>query len=373
MINRSQILSAPPAALALLLHAISTTEQNSSAVEFRARVDRLQEWNTVLQLAARHHVSPLLYQALNRADWEGVPPTVQARLKTQFAANLKRNFRLAQHATRLLHAFNTAGVRVMPYKGVFIAESVYGHLSSREVSDIDLLIDAADMLPAREILLSADFEPVEKLDQQEVFRQTALQIDVDLHWQISPGFFPVAYDFQQLWRRSTPAQLGGVEYRTLSREDLLLLLCIQLAKDCWERRQRLVQLQKVCDIAAVIRHSPDLEWDTLRQRTASQGLARAVHFSLALASGLLGTRLPEAIAAEVAADGVALSLARQVSALPELAESTVPPDRNSLLDVRLRLRQLVFYLRLRERLRDKWLYPVSVVRALLAEQGRNSV
>jgi hypothetical protein len=27
----------------------------------------------------------------------------------------------------------------------------------------------------------------------------------------------------------------------------------------------------------------------------------------------------------------------------------------------------------RERLRDKWLYPVSVVRALLAEQGRNSV
>ncbi len=373
MINRSQILSAPPAALVLLLHAISPTQQNSCAAEFRALVDGLQDWNKVLQLAARHHVSPLLYQALNRAHWEGVPQGVQARLKTHFAANLKRNFRLAQHATRLLSAFNTARVRVVPYKGVFIAESVYGHLSSREVSDIDLLIDAGDLPAAREILLGIKFEPVEKLDQQEIFRQAAAQIDVDLHWQISPGFFPVVYDFQQLWRRSSTAQLGGVEYRTLPPEDLLLLLSIQLAKDCWERRQRLVQLQKVCDLAAVIAYSPDLEWDTLQQRTASQGLTRILHFSLALASGLLGVPLPEVIAARVAADGMALSLARQVSVLPELAETTLPPERNSLLDVRLRLRQLVFYLRLRERLRDKWLYPVSVIRALLAEQGRNSV
>lgn len=373
LINRSQILSAPPAALELLLHAISLTEQNSSAAEFRALVDGSQDWNNLLQLAARHHVSPLLYQALNRLGWESVPPAVQARLKTQFAANLKRNFRLAQHATRLLNALNTAGVLVMPYKGVFIAESVYGHLSSREVSDIDLLIGANDLPPAREILLAAHFESIEKLDQQEVFRQTALQIEIDLHWQISPDFFPVAFDFQQLWRRSSRAQLGGVEYRTLSPEDLLLLLCIQLAKDCWERRQRLVQLQKVCDIAAVIMHSPGLEWDTLQQRAASQGLARTLHFSLALASGLLGARLPEVIAARVAADGIALALARQVSVLPELAETTLPPERNSLLDVRLRLRQLVFYLRLRERLRDKWLYPVSVIRALLARQGWNSV
>jgi len=370
--SRSQILSAPPAALALLLHAISATEQHPGATELRVLVEGLQDWDTLLQLAARHHVSPLLYQALHRTDWEGVPPAVHVRLKMHFAANVKRNFRLAQHATGLLNAFNTAGVRVMPYKGVFIAASVYGHLSSREVSDIDLLIGADDLSAAREILLAANFEPIEKLEQQEVFRLAALQIDIDLHWQISPGFFPVAYDFQQLWRRSSPAQLGGVEYRALSPEDLLLLLCVQLAKDCWERRQRLVQLQKVCDVAAVIRHSPGLEWDALQQRAARQGLVRTLHFSLALAVGLLGARLPEAVAVGVDGDGVALSLARQVSALPELAETTVPPERNSLLDVRLRLRQLVFYVRLRERLRDKWLYPVSVMRALLAGHGRNS-
>jgi hypothetical protein len=101
-------------------------------------------------------------------------------------------------------------------------------------------------------------------------------------------------------------------------------------------------------------------------------LTRTLHFALALASSLLGVRLPDPVAARVAADAVAWSLARQVSSLPELTETTVPPERNSLLDVRLRLRQLIFYLRLRERLRDKWFYPISVIRALLAGQERKS-
>jgi len=89
-----------------------------------------------------------------------------------------------------------------------------------------------------------------------------------------------------------------------------------------------------------------------------------VNFALALTAGLLDTRLPEPVSTEVAQDRKALLLARQASVLPFLAETLLIPGRNSLLDFRLRLRQLFFYLRLRERQQDKWRHIGRVIRTM---------
>ena len=370
--GRYAILCEPPGGLALLLTAIGNAGRGDKQTEIHRLAAGTTDWAYLERLAIRHHVTPLLYLGFNRAAWPLVPAPVQALLKTRFAANLQRNFRLARHAVVVLKSFNVAGIQVMPYKGIFMAQSIYGHLASREVNDIDLLIDARDVERAREVLVQAGFAPTEKLDQEQIFRQQALHLEIDLHWQVSPGFFPVGFDFQALWGRSVTTRLGGVDYREPGREDLLLLLCIQLAKDCWERRQLLIQLQKVCDIAEVIHRTPGLDWRALRGRAAQQGLARVLDFSLALAADLLGAPLPADLCAQIANDRTTLALARQVSALPELAETTLPPERNALLDIRLRLRQLAFYLRLRERQRDKWHYLGRLLRALPAALGRQA-
>jgi hypothetical protein len=360
----SDIIRHPTAALAFLLAAIGKVEPDGTDTGLCQLATGLSDWDELLGLADRHHVSPLLYQALSRAGWPAVPASARAILQARFAANLKRNFRLARHAMDALRALTDADIPVLAHKGVFMAASVYGHLSSREVHDIDLLIDPDDESGACAVLESLNFAPVGKLDQQQVFRAHDLQIEIDLHWQLAPGFFPVKYDFRALRDRSVTAQLGGMTFLTPSREDLLLMLCIQLAKDCWERRQRLVQLQKVCDIAEVVLRTPNLDWAALQGRAAEQGLSRVLDFALALATALLYVPLPPGLAARVEGDSAARSLAREVCAMPALAETTVPPEGNSLLDVRLRARQLVFYLRLRERPRDQWLYPLHVLSSL---------
>jgi len=365
------IIRHPTAALAFLLAAIGKAEPDGSTDTGLSQLATgLSDWDELLGLADRHHVSPLLYQALNRVGWPAVPASARAILQARFAANLKRNFRLARHAMDALRALTDVDISVLAYKGVFMAASVYGQLSSREVHDIDLLIDPDDESPACVVLESLKFVPVGKLDQQQVFRKQDVQIEIDLHWQLAPGFFPVKYDFQGLWDRSVALQLGGMTFRTPSREDLLFMLCIQLAKDCWERQQRLVQLQKVSDIAEVVGRTPGLDWVALQARAASQGLSRVLNFSLALATALLRVPLPPGMAARVEGDAAAWSLARQVCAMPALAETTVPPEGNSLLDVRLRARQLAFYLQLRERPRDKWLYPVHVLTSLTRQLFR---
>lgn len=377
MPGTADLIRQPTAALAFLLVALGRAEPGSEGTSLGDtglcdRAAALSDWDELLRLAERHHVSPLLCQALDRAGWPAVPASARATLQARFAANLKRNFRLARHAMDVLRALTEADIPVLAYKGVFLAASVYGHLSSREVNDIDLLIDPDDESRARAVLESLNYEPVGKLDQQQIFREPTLNIEIDLHWQLAPGYFPVQYDFRGLLDRSMAAQLGGMGYRTPAREDLLLLLCIQLAKDCWERQQRLVQLQKVCDIAEVALRTPGLDWAAMEERAASQGLSRVLDFSLTLAIALRCAPLPPGLAARVEGDRAARALARQVCAMPALAETSVPPDGNSLLDVRLRARQLAFYLRLRERQRDRWLYPAHVVMSL-ARQAATTV
>ena len=79
---------------------------------------------------------------------------------------------------------------------------------------------------------------------------------------------------------------------TFSAEDLLEILCVQVIKDCWERRQQLEHLSKVCDIAEHLRAHPQLEWSRVFQSAQQKGLQRIVHCALILARELLGAELP---------------------------------------------------------------------------------
>lgn len=357
-----------PPELELLLRAVrpvrDPADEAENAREMRRLAGRSPDWNLLRDLAARHHVMPLLVAGLKRAAWPAVPEEQKTVLIHAYSRNLKRNLRLAHHAAGVVRAFGEQGIRILPWKGVFLAQSVYGQLSSRELNDIDLLIGRADVPRGGQLLASMGFRPVETLDQEQVFRDLARQVEIDLHWQLTPVYFPVRFEFEELWQRSVPAELAGIAYRGLSAEDLLLVLCIQLAKDSWERLQRLEQLQKVCDIAFLVQRAPGLDWPSIGAAASARGLSRVLHLSLLLGVRLLGCKLPEPIAAAAWRDRRALSLARQVSSVQSLAATAPAPGRNSLLDLRLRLRQQLFYFRLRERQADKWRYLGRVLGAL---------
>lgn len=358
---------AMPGELELLLRAIRLSEGCENDPKEVSEIQRLAgqspDWDYLARLAARHHVTPLLYLGLKRTAWPLLPEAAKSTLTETYRGNLKRNLRLAHHASRVVKAFGQQGLRIIPFKGIFLAQSVYGRISSREVNDIDLLIDHGDAMRGRELLESMGFESVERLDQEQVFRNRSWQVEIDLHWQLTPKYFPVEFDFDQLWRRSIRAEVGGVGYGCLAGEDLLLLLCIQVAKDSWERLQRLEQLQKVSDIAVLINHTPGLNWAAVFESASEQGLSRVLRLPLLLSARLLGCRLPRAAADYVEKDRTALSLTRQVSNIQSLAGTDPAPGSNSLLDVSLRLRQLVFYLKLRERQVDKWRHIGRVLRA----------
>src|SRR5690606_3967362 len=114
-------------------------------------------------------------------------------------------------------------------------------------------------------------------------------------------------DVDGVWERSVPVELGGGTARTLSAEDALLYLCAHGAGHSW------AAFYSVCDVAEVVRTTPDMDWARVREEVQRQRTGRVLHLGLLLASGLLDARLPDEVRRCAERDDRALALAYEVS------------------------------------------------------------
>lgn len=251
------------------------------------------DWAELPRFATRHRVLPLLYSHLNVI----APRCVTAELRERAQACTQRNLALTAELARLHELFTREGIRVAPYKGPVLALTAYGNLALRQFFDLDLLVGRGDMTRARSLLTSNRYRPHLSLtaEQEErllrsecelAFRREDDQFEVELHSALAPRYFSCELDTEGMWTRMECVALGGATMRTLGREDTLLALCVHGAKHLW------LQLGWVCDVAELIRATPQMDWDALRQRAKAAGCERMVSVGLRLAEELLGAGVP---------------------------------------------------------------------------------
>jgi hypothetical protein len=318
------------------------------------------DWGCVLAAAVPQGVVPLIYASLARARLDTVPPIALERMRTHAAAAARRNAILTTQLLRLLAVFDADGIRVIPFKGPVLAASVYGDISLRQFGDLDLLVDPADVAHAKRVLLAHGYKPDKVHDWEYHFVSPGSGIMVDLHEKLASAYFPPAPTFATLWSRREQVPILGRAVESLATEDLLSVLSVQLAKDCREWKQRVIQ---VCDTAELIRTRPGLDWDAVVDRADRNGARRILLLSLRLAETLVGAELPRRVSRLAQADPVVGRLADQVRArlFPEL---TGPPEA-----IRFRAevwhQDSAFHLGVRERLRDRAAYLALLARAQL--------
>lgn len=351
----SQLLPNPSPEAELLLCCIRPRPFQAIVERVRSLLQGDIDWNSLLRLAEKHRVVPFLYHGLKGVCLEAVPIEIASTLRTRFLENARKNLILTTELLRLLEIFKTEEIAIIPYKGTVLSASIYGKTAFRQVWDIDFLVDEKDFPASRSLLLSEGYTLKEANDREESFFHSDKKIEVDLHWGLTPFYFPVELNFPRLLARTKSYPLAGGEVKSFGEEDLLIVLCLQIAKDCWERRLHIEHLAKVRDIAGLVNHYPRLNWSETLARSRELGLERVLHFGLYLAIDLFAAEVPDEIRAEVSEDPIALSLARQVCErlFGEIDSAIVAPRGNSLFDFRFRFRQMLFYLKMRERPRDR--------------------
>jgi hypothetical protein len=137
------------------------------------------------------------------------------------------------------------------------------------------------------------------LGWQQSFIDKGHRVHIDLHQGITPWYFPCPLNFAELWQRLESVSLAGTTVVNLSSEDLLIILCVQLARDFWVKREQLI---KICDIAELIQARPTLNWEYLIEQVNQLGCRRMLFLGLSLARQLWNVTLPQDILLQIEAD-----------------------------------------------------------------------
>ena len=256
------------------------------------------DWKWVLQQAGHHAIEPLLQAALSRYQSEEVPEAVQMYLASRSRAIAMRNMQQARELVRICSHIETEGCPVIPLKGPVIGQVAYGNLAFRQSLDLDLLVRHEDFGEATSALHRLGYESLRALDASEKrdfiewhasyeFVHPEQRIIVELHHDLFKGIHAPVLDLEHIWERHTQFPFAGSKLRGFALDDLVLYLCAHGTKHRWAK------LKWIADIAGIIHHRSDIDWQTVHSRAARIGSLRMVHLGLGLAHALLGVPSPK--------------------------------------------------------------------------------
>ena len=304
----------------LLLAGSSADAGESDFV--RAHMLELQEagrfdWELVLRLAEDHGTSSLLYKNL-ASSGEVVPAAVLASLRKRYETNVRKSLFMTRELIRILDSTDSLGVEVIPYKGIVLSEVYYGDIALRQSGDIDLFVRKRDVARIKSAVCDVGYAPRFTIpeDAEENYIESGYEWTFDsaagknlleLQWALQPRFYSVDFDMNGLFDRAANTMVAGRRVKTLSSEDLLLVLAVHAAKHVWGR------LIWLCDIAQILKRG-NLNWDFVQARAREFGIERILHVTLLLTNRFLTTKIPPAIERATREDGGARVFVDEIEA-----------------------------------------------------------
>jgi hypothetical protein len=330
------------------------------AERIRNLLHKDMDWDYLIETALWHGVIPLLYWSLKATCPQAVPKAVLAQLRNYFHANAQSNLFLTGELLKLLNLLEAHQIPAIPFKGPVLAASAYGNLSLRQSGDLDILVHERDFMKSKDLLISQGYRPTNFTTPEEEtylqsmtgaqeavylqrnweyhFRRDRDDVTVDLHWGVLPKHF-FSLDIECFWERLEPVSLANTIVLNFPPEDLLLLLCMHGAKDCWK------QLARLCDVAELIRTQQGIDWERSMEQAGTLGSERMLFLGLRLASDLLGTGLPPEVLQRMQTNPVVKLHAAQVREQLFCEVDILSGD--------FKINSFLFHLRVRERLQDK--------------------
>lgn len=113
-------------------------------------------WKELPTQAELHGMAPLLWHHIQKSGFS-IPPEIEQALRGSY---IRQRYFTQAHTSVLLEIttlFEQAGIRALLLKGLGLAYQVYPDPALRPISDIDLLLNQEDILPALDLMAGAGF------------------------------------------------------------------------------------------------------------------------------------------------------------------------------------------------------------------------
>jgi hypothetical protein len=270
------------------------------------------DWTTLEELAPRHRVVRMVSTALLNAQ---LPLAVTSRVSDGQQQAVRTSLLQTLELTGLLDVLEEHGIRAVPLKGPPLSEYLYHDPAVRSSLDIDFLVPRDQIFKVRDLLLARGYTLTSKLhwnsdsaclasrENEISFVDSYGTVSVDVHWRLMPPYFASPFDGMEATPALASIELAGRTIQTLAPEPLLLYLCSHGAKHAFNR------LAWICDIAALLKKCPDLDWPAILGQVARTHTSRQLWVGVQLAVDLLGAPFPP----EMPRDPKVQALTRQVT------------------------------------------------------------
>lgn len=307
------------------------------------------DWAAVLELARLHQVDHYLYPIVH--TWApscqpGAP--LMARWRNSFLGAAAQYTRASVQAAELLTALHAAQVRVVPLKGVWLAERIYEDGACRPMCDIDLLVPPAELDRARAAFehlgyVTTDYYMSVERDKHVRYQRVDGVLPVELHWRLwSEGKENIRGepDLERIWSGLSEEFLLGVPVQTFPPERKLIYLTQHIL-----HHTMMVPLRAYLDLILLCRrYAPQLDFSCLETEAYASQVLFGAKFVLQVAFDICGVCPPASVTSFLTADGAfeeerraALSAALQLTDESRQLTSAMAACRRASWPRRLRL------------------------------------
>ncbi|MEP7190974.1 MAG: nucleotidyltransferase family protein, partial [Roseiflexaceae bacterium] len=144
----------------LLLACARTTIDQLAADQIKSLLRPNIDWEYLTERADLHCVTPLLNRSLSMVSPDAIPAQALMPIRQRVREIAQSNLHLTGELLRLLTVFDQQSIPIIPFKGPTLAMQAYGDIALRPFGDLDVLIHAQDLMPARELMLAQGYQPL---------------------------------------------------------------------------------------------------------------------------------------------------------------------------------------------------------------------
>jgi hypothetical protein len=242
-----------------------------------------------------------------------IPVNIMSRLRSKYDANKAKNMTLTNELLNLLQSLDEDFV-LFPFKGPLYAASFYDNLLMRQFTDLDLFTLNHSLHTVTSFLLRNGYLMGSNRGWQSGFIHNDSHCAIDLHIRLTPKLFPIGLSYDKMVQNACEYSIFDTRFVSFSPEDILIIMCIYIARDSWNKRLRLVEF---VDLLELLNTYPNLDWDYILNESSRAGCQRIILLALFTANALFQNRTSDSLLKLIDADDSIPSLADYVvSSLP---------------------------------------------------------
>ena len=180
-----------------------TPQQNN---ELEVLLKQPLDWQHILDQSATHRLTPLLFYHLKNLE---LPPHIYTILEKTYTYTAFHNMVYLAELNTILDQ----GIKIIVLKGPHLAETVYGNIALRPFSDMDLLIQRADIEKLDQKLIKLGYISSDKSFYKNCHfhlpytKKGKVNIHLEIHWAFVDKFILHRIDMDKILAATTDKYL----------------------------------------------------------------------------------------------------------------------------------------------------------------------